>query len=79
MWPSTGFGYCDGDNTNAGKVDSRGGLGPQDYPGMVVMSGGGTGGVTNGGPGVGVPPVGPPGVGQPHMYPGVGPQDSKFI
>lgn len=72
-----GFSYCDGDNPNAGKVDSRGGLGPQDYTGMVGLPGSGAGGVSNGGPGVGVSPVGPAGVGPGHMYAAVGPQDSK--
>lgn len=73
MWPSSNFGYCDGgDFANAGKVDPRGGgLGPQDYAGMVGLPGSGAGVVQNGGPGMGVPPG--------HMYPGVGPQDSKFL
>lgn len=44
---------------------------------MVGLPGSGAGGVQNGGPGVGVPPVGPGVVGSAHMYPGVGPQDSK--
>lgn len=53
-------------------MDPRGGgLGPQDYAGMVGLPGSGAGVVQNGGPGMGVPPG--------HMYPGVGPQDSKFL
>uniref|UniRef100_A0A1A9VEV8 Mothers against decapentaplegic homolog n=1 Tax=Glossina austeni TaxID=7395 RepID=A0A1A9VEV8_GLOAU len=79
LWSSSNFGFCDGDNTNAGKVDARGGLVPQDYTGMVGLTGsGGNSGSSNGGPGVGVPTIGP-GVGPGHMYSGIGPQDMRDI
>lgn len=70
LWP--GFAFCDGDQTNAGKVDARGSLGvPQDYTGMVGLTGGGGGGGVVGGAGVGVSAAG-------HLYAQVAPQDSKL-